>query len=140
MSCAEQNIWITVFLENIDEILQDYFKIRISTDAKGETLKTDIINLKQICKFMRRTKVVRVKIIAFSLIGIGVRLDIGSATLDQMLKIPKTRFTTEEAYANINEVSEGYIASSFLDIQDKLRFYGEEAAAAAAICTALRMF
>ena len=138
MSCAEQNIWITVFLENINEILQDFFKTRISTYAKGETLKTDIINLKQFCKFMGRTKVLRVNSIAFSLIRIGVRLDIGSVTLNQMLKIPKTRFTTEEAYPNINEVSQGYIASTFLDIQDRLRFYGK--AATATICTALRLF
>ena len=120
-SCDEQSTWIPVFLENIDEILQEYFKIRTSTDAKGETLKTDINHLKQFLKFMRRTKVVREKCTAFSLTDISSRLDIGSATLDQMLKFANNRLTTEKAYAKIYEASDGYVAFTWLDIQDRLR-------------------
>ena len=85
-SWDEQSTWIPVFLENIDEILQEYFKSRTSTDAKGEILKTDTNHLKQFLKFMRRTKVVMEKFTAFSLRDISARLDIGSATLDQTLK------------------------------------------------------
>ena len=70
---------------------------------------------------MRRTKVVQEKCTAFSLTDISAWLESGSSTLDQMLKFANNRLTTEKAYAKVYEASEGYIAFTGLDIQDRLR-------------------
>ena len=85
---------------------------------------------------MRRTEVLRGNCTAFLLIDISVRLDIGSALLDQMLNIAKNRLMQENAYANINEAPEDYIASRKLDLLDA---FGK-ATATAAILTATWMF